>query len=674
MTSNSEISKIQNNPGRKIKGLSDSTFIDFESWPTPDEGALSEKYRTHYLKRKNAVKMYLNGCPENILREKYGFGRSQIYRLITERCMQIHPDGLIYGWRGLIPNLRIKPYSRNKPVKIDEFGNGAAGVMQSVLDLHPELRASFEKRIFKSPRQDQLGEANRPRLALWKWFLDELQKLGYKQRNQWPFNTQNMGYVTVSNYINNVLEDNPKKAARVLGGPDIEKKLISGDGVNRPVVTIFQRVEMDAHKIDGRFCVMMPSLDGDYVQKIIHRIWVIVILDTCSRAVLGYFLSMGKEVSKDDVLRTIKIALTRWHRRILSFSDNVYQEGAALPSGISDNYVGICWDETSVDGALAETCKHVESILNDVVGSTLITPKSGFSSRRSKDDRPFIESFFRNLSSKGFQRMSNTTGSKPSEKKGRDPDKVAYTSQFQLEYVDDLLDVLIANYNATPHSGLGHRSPLDFIQFIYSRPDTALRRADTNSVQGILTYRKKCRVNGNLKDGRKPYVNFEGARYTNETLQQRFDLIDKFIWVVNHLEDDARVVQASTLDGQILGVLRAGPPWHKLPHSLRVRRAINAALRKGKFLISSNVDAVEAFIEYSESQHDGKLPVHPTYLEIRRILAQQANQNIGQTVLDAALMLASQNTPDGPSMKAEVKKSSITDTDTLPPRRMAVSD
>jgi len=547
--------------------------------------------------------------------------------------------------------------------------------MQSVLDLHPELRASFEKRIFKSHRQHELGEAKRPRLTLWKWFLDELQKLGYKQLNQWPFNTQNMGYVTVCNYIKDVLEANPKQTARVLGGPDVEKKLISGDGVDRPVVSIFQRVEMDAHKIDGRFCVMMPGMDGDYVPKIIYRIWVIVILDVCSRAVLGYYLSMGKEVSKDDVLRTIKMALTRWHRRILSFSDNAYQDGAALPSGVSDQYVGICWDETSVDGALAETCKHVEKVLIDVVGSKLLTPKSGFSSRRSKDDRPFIESFFRNLASKGFQRLSNTTGAKPSEKKGRDPDKVAFTSQFQLEYAEELLDVIIANYNATPHTGLGHRSPLEYIQFISSRPGISIRCADSNSVQGILTYRRKCRVNGNLKDGRKPHVNFEGARYTNETLQQRFDLVDNFIWVVNHLEDDARVVQASTIDGQVLGILRASPPWHKLPHSLKVRQAINAALRKGKFLISSNVDAVEAFLEYSESQPNGKLPVHPTYLEIRRILAQQANQNIGQTVLDTAMLVASKNTPTGLPLKAEVTKTGITDDgDKLPPRRMAASD
>jgi len=671
MTSDSDISETKIILGRKIKGLSYTTLAEIENWPTPDEGAFSDNDRSLYLKRKNAVKMYFSGCSDESLRESCGFCLVHVYRMITERCLQTHPDGLIYGWRGLIPKLRIKPYTRNKKVDIDEFGNGAAGAMQLVLDLHPDLRKSFEKRILSSDSSTKLVSTKRPRQSNWKWFLNELRKLGYEHRNQWPFNTQNRGYVTVGNYINNVLAANPEQAARVLGGPDTVKKLITGDGVDRPVFNIFQRVEMDAHKIDGRFCVMIPDMDGGYIPKIIHRIWVIVILEICSRAVLGYYLSMGKEVSKDDVLRTIKMALTPWQPRTLSFSDHAYQDGAALPSGISDQYVGICWDETSVDGALAETCIHVETILKDVVGSKLLSPKSGFSSRRSKDDRPFIESFFRNLASEGFQRLSNSTGAKPSEKNGRDPDKIAFASQFQLEHAEELLDVIIANYNATPHTGLGHRTPLEYMRFISSRADVSLRRADANSVQGILTHRKKCRVNGSLKDGRKPYVNFEGARYTNEILQQRFDLVNSYIWVINHLEDDARVAQASTLDGQILGILRASPPWHKLPHSIKVRSAINAALRRGKFLISSDVDAVEAFLEYSESQPNGKLPIHPTYLEIRRILAQQANQNIGQTVLETALSLASKNTPTAPPEKSP---SSSTGTSNLPPRRMAESD
>lgn len=660
--------------GRRVKGLSGTALVDMESWPTPDEGALGEAFQTQYLKRKMGVKMYLDGYAEKVIREHCGLGIGHIYRLITEKCLEIHPDGLIYGWRGLIPNFHVKQYARKKTVKIDSFGYGAVGAMKSVLDLHPELRQSFERRILNAPHLDKLGAVKRPRQAYWKWFLDELRKLGYEQRKEWPFNTQTNGYVAVCRYVNQVLDANPKQAVRVLGGIESAKKLISGDGVERPVERAFQRVEMDAHKIDGRFCVMVPNNVGGYMPKIIHRIWVIVIIDVFSRAVLGYYLSMGKEVSKDDVMRTIKHALTQWHRRCLSFKDEAYVDGAALPSGASEKYIGICWDETSVDGALAETGKHIESILMDIVGSKLITPRTGFSSRRSKDDRPFIESFFRTLGTRGFQRLSNTTGASPKDKFGSDPDKVAFTSQFQLEYAEELIDVLIANYNATPHSALGYRSPLDYLGFLCSKPSAALRYADSTSVQGILSYRKKCRVNGNLKEGKSPYVNFESARYTNETLRQRFDLIGKCIWVVNHLEDDARVAKASTIEGQELGVLRAASPWHRLPHSLKVRRAINSAARKRMFFISNNADAVEVFLAFCESQPGGKLPVHPAYLEVRRILAQQAGQNIGKTMLENALLQAAGEGGKASEPEQKPKMPNNTDDNKLPPRRMAVTE
>jgi hypothetical protein len=53
---------------------------------------------------------------------------------------------------------------------------------------------------------------------------------------------------------------------------------------------------------------MIPQPTGGYVQKIVHRLWVVVILEVTSRAVLGYHFSMRKEVSKVDVLRALKMA------------------------------------------------------------------------------------------------------------------------------------------------------------------------------------------------------------------------------------------------------------------------------------------------------------------------------------------------------------------------------
>lgn len=668
--------------GRRVHGLSDDALAEVDAWPTPDEGALEDKALKEYQLRKQAIKSYLGGESKTYIKKTFGYSLSHVYRLLRERCLAIHPDGQFYGWRGLVPFLRIKPYRRKTKIRVGKHGEGAVGAMQAVLDNHPDLRKAFDKRILKSTKADELGPAKKPRLSHWNWFLDQLRGYGYETKMEWPFNTRNNGYVTVCRYIDSVLSDNPKKAARVLGGPDSERKLISGDGTDRPIKEVFERVEMDAHKLDGRFCVLLPSPAGGYVARIIHRIWVLVILEVVSRAILGYHMSFNREVSKEDVLRTIKKALTKWHPRKLFFSDNAYHEQAGFPSSLSKHFLGVCWNETLIDGALALKAHVVRDFLKNVAGANLIDPSQGFQRRRSKDDRPFIESFFRTIASGGFQKMTNTTGGKPNGSQGRDPAAIALNSEFQIEYAEELLDVMIANYNARPHNSLGGRSPLQYLQYVSSRSDLPLRYADPNSVQSILSFREKCRVRGGYEEGRRPYIHFGGGRYTGDILSQRYDLVGQYIWAINHLEDDARVVEASTLNGMRLGVLRASPPWHKFPHSLAVRRSINSCIRSGLFKVPAGADAVEVFLDFFESQKEKKLPVHPAYLEARRILTNQAELRIGKPILEAALERVEQDEKAQRDAKktskkkvdAETFESNLEKKSVLPARRKAASD
>lgn len=655
--------------------------IDISQWPTPDEGALPDNQRVQYFNRKQAVRLYLSGARADAIKQAAGLTAKQAYRLIRERCLEIHRDGRPYGWRGLLPYYRIKPYKRQKKIHVDQFGAGAAGAMQTVLDKHPELRRALDARILARPSNTKLVEIKRSRRRHSMWFLDQLRRLGYEMRMEWPFNTTSLGYYSVSRYIDKVLAQNPTVLAEIVGGKDLAKKLKTGDGTNRPVSRFMQRVEMDAHKLDGRFCVSIPLLDGGFQEKIVHRLWVIVILEVVSRVVVGYYFSMRREVSKEDVLRTIKRSLGPWLPREVTFCETPYLPNAGLLSSQGSNFVGLCWDETSVDGALAETCQQVRDALREVVGSTLLDPATSFAKRRSKDDRPFIEAYFRNLAGKGFQRMSNTTGSKPQSRRGTEPEKVALTSRFQYEYAEELLDVLIANYNATPHSGIGHRAPLAYARFLYQHSDS-LRHADVAEIEALFSIRKCCVVRGGAHTGRAPFVEFYYARYTNEVLHNRQDLVGKKIWVVWHKEDDGRVAMASTLDGMPLGILRAAPPWHLSPHSLSVRTAISQASSRGKFSVSSGGDAIEEFIHYVESHSQNKLPVHPSYLEARRILVAMAEQSIGTSMLEAAKARAKEeergpvkNGLTNPLEKGSRSPATIDSTSkpALPPRRMTAS-
>ena len=623
-------------PKRNSKRYS-SESLEISNWKFPDEGALSdEKERSKYFSRKKAVQLYLAGASERQIKDQAGIGIKQAHRLVRERCLAVHVDGEVWGWRGLVPWERINAYHRRHKITVDKFGYGASGALSAVLDAHPQLRAAFTKRIVSSRKPDRLTMLKHGKHDDWSWFLDQLRSLGYEVEGKWPFNTETLAYSSICKYIDAVLADHPEAGALSIGGPDAKRKMLSGDGNDRPVTYLFQRVEMDAHKLDGRFSVMLPLQDGGYRQKIVHRIWVIVIIEVMSRAVIGYHLSMRKEVSKTDVLRAIKMALTRWRRPKLSFSDLAYKAGANLPSGMADTFVGVCWDETSVDGALAETCRTVRDVLRDVVDSDLIEPSSGFSQRRSPDDRPFIEAFFKKLGEGTFQKMSNTTGSKPEGKQGRDPDKVALTSQFQIEYAEELLTAAIANYNATLHWGIPGRTPLEYLQFRSQYPDRPLRYADANSVESIVSFRKLCVVHGGYKQGRRPFVYFAYGRYTGDTLAQRHDLVGQKIWISTHIDNDIRVVRASTESGQNIGTLRVSPPWNKLPHSLEVRNAVSSFMKTHKIKCASGQDWVQFFIDYCENQPGKKLPVHPAYLEARRILVETAESITGKYMLDIA--------------------------------------
>ncbi|WP_434668225.1 hypothetical protein P5W99_36975 [Paraburkholderia sp. A3BS-1L] len=661
--------------------------IDTSQWASPDEGALEGSRRALYFARKEAVSLYLSGATADTIKHLTSLGAKQAYRLIRERCLETHPDGRPYGWRGLVPWMRLKHYRRCRKVRLDQFGGGGAGALHALLDARPDLREAFDARILAGVSGKRLVETKQSKRRYCAWLLDQLRGLGYEQRGEWPFNTTRLGYVSIGRYVDSVLSTNPRALAATSGGPDLVSKLKTGDGAGRPVMKFMQRVEMDAHKLDGRFCVSLPLMGGGFQEKIVHRLWVIVILEVVSRAVLGYYFSMRREVSKDDVLRALKRALKRWCVRPVSFCDKPYLSEAGLLSGLGDDFAGLCWDETSVDGALAETCQHVRDALRDAVGATVLDPKNSFSRRRSKDDRPFIEAFFRNLAGQGFQRLSNTTGGKPQDRKGRQPEEVALASRFQYEYAEELLDVLVANYNATPHSGIGNRTPLAYAKFLYQHSQQTLRRADPAVVDALLSIRKRCIVRGGAQTGRVPFVEFYYGRYTNEVLHNRHDLVGSAIWVVCHKEDDCRVALAATLDGMSLGVLRAAPPWNISPHSLSVRAAIRQACSRGQFTIPAGADAIDVFMRYVESHAHHRLPVHPAYLEARRILSAAADPSIGAAMLDAATTRARQtasgtsgdDSTSGKATRSPVRHGAAAPPKhagpgaTLPPRRMAES-
>ena len=226
-----------------------------------------------------------------------------------------------------------------------------------------------------------------------------------------------------------------------------------------------------------------------------------------------------------------------------------------------------------------------------------------------------------------------TTGSSPKDKQGADPDQAAHATQFQLEYAEELLDTLITNYNATPHSGLGYRSPLAQLDFLTSRQPERIRQADPEQVGRMVGIRKLCTVKGGVSKGRRPHFNFANARYSAEWLCLRTDLVGKNLWLHIENEDDARWATVSTQSGEFLGAVRAAPPWHLTPHTLYIRQSIRSLEKRRLIQLSSQCDAVEELVRYAESSENKKLQPHPAYLEARRVLQMHAEHLAGRSMV-----------------------------------------
>ena len=85
----------QHSSYRTIAGQS----IDLALWPSFEVGALDDTVRKLYLAKRAAVTLYLSGATATQIKDQTGLGARYAYKLIRERCLQVHPDGRIYGWR-----------------------------------------------------------------------------------------------------------------------------------------------------------------------------------------------------------------------------------------------------------------------------------------------------------------------------------------------------------------------------------------------------------------------------------------------------------------------------------------------------------------------------------------------------------------------------------------------
>ena len=555
-------------------------LADPATWPGVDASALDAKWRAVYLRREEAVRAWLAGTPLAEVEQRLRVDRGTLHRLV-ERCLMPHADGRIQGLRALIPHSRTRPYHRTIGSLRRVRPGGLSGAFGQLLERLPQLVRIVEREIASG----RLGLSSNDRLHGLGGVHDKLlaacREAGLTVRD-YPLNQDGGGYRSLAVWARRRLQE--RVPLLPLARAD------AWVATTRPLSV----VELDGHKLDLRVRVRFVDASGVAVDLESERLFVVAVIDVCTRVVLGWQVVPAPEYDHHDVLGAIQDAL-RPRRRRQEFLSPVlaYRPGAGFVADVAPDLAYACWDVLKVDNAASHLTEDTFGPICRFVGCRMEAGPIG-----EPTARPFIERFFGTLAARLSARIEGTTGRSPQDPAGKRGRKVPVALLVTLPELEELLDVHIANYHATPHDGLNGRTPLEALQMAVEHHRVPVRTL-AQLLRGRLHQLQPVHlstVRGSVAHSVAPYVSLYGARYSSEVLQRSPGLVGQQIRVYLR-PDDMREAWAYLPNGADLGRLSVLEGWRHSRHTLRLRRHILRERRLGRLRFAGEQDPVQLFAE-----------------------------------------------------------------------------
>lgn len=575
-------------------------------WPQLDDRALTGDVRSLYRRRRDAVMAYVEGEPVASIVDM-GVDRHTLRRLFA-RALRPHPDGRVWGWRALVPQVRVASYERQSAPKVlvhTKAGN--AGSFSQLLARFPELEASLRREL--TARRVTLepgGEMGRLKgvKAAAERFRQTCRTLGLTQRD-YPLNQKDKAVRSLARTLRGWMDLDLPLATHVAGAR-IKPSSALRSLPERAALRAFDTVEFDAHKMDLRLKVVdVDPTGGEQVWEI-ERVWLLAIIDVATRCILGWTLSLARECNRTHVVETVQRALTPQHRPTLSLPGlRLLPEGGFVSDSIEAARFA-CWRQLRLDNARAHLATTSLDVLCETLGCT-----ADFGPAYQPDDRPFIERFFGTVTQTLSRRLPGALpgpeGARAALARLREA-KGTLRLLVTVQELDELLSVTVWNYHGTPHSSHGGHTPLSVMRRqvlgeATEAPSSAsapmrLRRLPPlmREHPALLHDPVLCKVHGNVALGQRPYITFMHVRYTSKELAVSQRLVGQRLRV--HVDpSDLRELTAVTEDGQILQPLLASSVWRHEAHSLWLRREFFKAKRARELNVEEGQNPIEAFVE-----------------------------------------------------------------------------
>ncbi|WP_346830781.1 helix-turn-helix domain-containing protein [Pseudomonas abietaniphila] len=578
-----------------VMSLKGSAFGTFDDWHKPDLTGLSDYELDQYQRKYEAMRLYCSNATIKEIKDCTGISKTTVYYYLR-RCMECAPDGSLWGCRALIPHLFIHGYKRTLPArrKLSEAKGGFSGMLRQTFEKFPGLEADFIKLIKASVTPNSVKEFRKRSFSYHRDFLKLLEKYG-ANGHEWPFNTKHLGLRTISKFVQETKNNLHNLFIKFEGESAAKAHLAVGRSA-RPALKFtepFDAVEIDGYHWDCHSAVRFKTPDGLYVNVGISRLWVVLMVDVASFAVLAYKCVFTSEPSAQDVVDVMRYSICGQPRPDPVIDGLVYPENGGLPNAVINECKGALFSVAKFDGALAHLSEKVSNFARKELGFFWTLGPPGHFERRAH-----VEHLFALFSQNVFCRLPSTTGHGPGNGKAPNAEQIAKRIPILAEEILHLLDVEIAQYNARMSEGLCFLSPLDYLREKMAKdnnhflPRTLGRRCQSTEV---LQTKKLVTVRGNTKGGRRPYIQFMRVRYSSPLLADGWGLIGKKLTIFID-EADLRAITAYTPDGFLLGRLVAQGKWADTKHDLKTRMAINTKMADRALQVASEQNPVQVYL------------------------------------------------------------------------------
>lgn len=565
--------------------------LDPTNWGNVYIGNLPHDKKEKFIKRQEAIKLFLlSDMSLKNITIITGISKSEIYRLLT-RCLSLKDDGTIYGFAGLLAYSRVKSY------EADDYENNYSGSFNKLLRDYPDLKTLLFTEYFSTDK-NFVREKKQSVKNIHRKFISRCREIGISE-DSYPLNTTSKAFKSIERHLNFLLKSNSSLGAK-MNGPNafmLHKSVNNTTNSYTDLIRPYERVEFDGHMIDAIFSIIIYTPHGDKVIVNLNRLWLLCVIDVTSRAVIGYHISFSnKNYSTAEVLKCFNKALLPWKPKKLSIPGLQYNEGDGFPSFILENTQYALWDEICMDNAKSHLSDKMINHLTELRCAINYGPVA------NPTGRSIVERFFKTLEYNGFHRIPSTTGSNVLDPKRDKAEEMSIIYEITVDQLEEVMDVVIANYNNTSHSAHLGLTPLNIIKQRLER-GMHIRKLPTYMQNNLNLFpsKKTTEVKGDISKGRTPYVYFEYSRYTSIKLINDSSKIGERLTLFID-EENIQTIQAYNEDGTYYDTLTASGKWSRMPHSLIMRKLIMKHRNIEEFNYLDHQDPIAAYQEFLKTK------------------------------------------------------------------------